>query len=926
LICVLGTPEGGLALIEEILGQLGVDCPDAGGIRAVDESLLEYFGGSWQTPPTFPDGWTDDPGLEGLRRRARSELAAAPRVAWARVDALAALTLPFWSNLLAEQDCILYFRDPGAVARSLVGHAGLPFEQGVDLWVTYLTAALAGSKERSCLVLCHEDLLAGWEPEARRLAGFLGRADCLESDVVRTAVEAAVAAARSSAPASGVTREAGDVVAASARALHLALRCARGPVVPSAPPTELLTRLDEREHQLAAATRTEEMLRSRLADQMEELDGVRQRLARLEANWFWWQRNSAAWRLLTLYRHGIEIALPAGTRRRRLYHVAVDGVRILKAEGARAFLRRTSEALASSRPPGDPDDVYTGDPNALPACSPQQYRLWMRLNQPSPVDLERMRAHVAELGYRPLMSLCLPVYDPDEQHLTEVLASIRQQVYDNWELIVVDDGSTRSYVQRILAGAVEADTRIRVAFKERNEGIPRTLNQAFAQAQGEFLVVVDHDDIVEPHALYEVTRFLNTRDPDCDLIYSDEALIDSDGRLFHIAFRPDFSPEFLLSHPYIVHLVAVRRSALTEVGGCDETFPNVSWDYDLWLRVTARTKKIGHIPKVLYRWRRYRRSASHREQKLVMHQSKLALAGAMRSMGLQGTVEDGLHFNFFRVRPELRGERVSVIIPTRSPALVERCIRSLEANVKYPRYEIVVVANNLPDLEARRYFETLSQRHRVLFYEQSFNFSAINNYAARLTEGEHLLFLNDDTEMVAGDSLEAMLELSQREELGAVGAKLLYPNRTIQHAGVLVGFFGSCDHFQKFHPGDDMGYLGSLVGIRNFSAVTAACMMVRRRIFEEVGGFDEALRVVFNDVDLCLRIRSAGYRVVYTPYAVFVHHEHVSRRGSSASLLPVEDDLFFKERWRKLLLQGDPYYNPNLSQWHYDCRPRFDTW
>jgi GT2 family glycosyltransferase len=308
----------------------------------------------------------------------------------------------------------------------------------------------------------------------------------------------------------------------------------------------------------------------------------------------------------------------------------------------------------------------------------------------------------------------------------------------------------------------------------------------------------------------------------------------------------------------------------------------------------------------------------------VVNQSKLALARAMKLRGIEARVEEGYRFNYFRVRPALRGEKVSIIIPTRSPREVGRCLASLAAKAKYPHYEVVVVANNLETAEDRRYFEELATRHRVLWYPESFNFSAINNWAARQTDGAHLLFLNDDTEVIEPESLEAMLEWSQQDEIGAVGAKLLYPNDLVQHAGVIVGFFGSCDHFHKFHAASDEGYLGSLKAIRNFSAVTAACMMVRRAVFDQVGGFDERLRVVFNDVDLCLRIGEAGYRIVYTPYALLYHHEHASRRRTSTSLLPVEDDLRFKDRWRERLLEGDPYYNPNLSRWAHDCRPRFD--
>jgi GT2 family glycosyltransferase len=897
-ICVLGPPEGGIDAVTARLSQAGVRVAAPGPRAAIDEALLARLGGDGQAPPALPPGWADDPGLGDLRERARAVLDAEPDArAWG--SPLAALTLPFWQGLVPGLACVLVLPDPRESARRLEARRGVPAARGDGLWLTYTAAALRHTPPDARLLVFPDepgsDGPAGIEALARFVAGLEGPP---AAPGLPAAPAPAVAAAESPADA-----------ASPARTLYLALRLAGAGAA-------------EREEELAEANRTVGSLRAQLKEATEELNHLRERVVNVEAYWFWSQRNSAAWRLLTRYRYAVDRLMPMGTRRRRLYHLALDGPRLLASEGPRTLLRRTADAI---RKPGSPDEgEFLGDPRALPPLSPDQYRAWMRLNRPAPAELERMRAKGRELPYAPLISICMPVFNPAERHLAEVLASIRAQVYENWELIAVDDGSSQPHVRRLLTEAAEADRRIQAVFKEKNEGIPRTLNQAFAKARGDFVVVVDHDDLVEPNALFEVARFLNTRGPDWDLIYSDEALIDGDGALFWIAFRPDFSPEFLLSHPYIVHLVAVRRAVLAEVGGCDESFPNVSWDYDLWLRVTARTRRVGHIAKVLYQWRRYRASASTRDRKLVVNQSKLALARAMKLRGIEGTIDDGYRFNYFRVRPTLRGEKVSIVIPTRSPAEVGRCLESLAARVKYPRYEVVVVVNNLETAEDRRYFEELGRRHRVLWYGEAFNFSAINNWAARQTDGEHLLFLNDDTEVIEPESLESMLEWSQQPEIGAVGAKLLYPNDTVQHAGVVVGFFGSCDHFHKFYPASDEGYLGSLNAIRNFSAVTAACMMVRRRVFDQVGGFDEKLRVVFNDVDLCLRIGEAGYRIVYTPYALFYHHEHASRRKTSTSLLPVEDDLRFKDRWRVRLLEGDPYYNENLNRWAYDCRPRFD--
>ena len=640
-------------------------------------------------------------------------------------------------------------------------------------------------------------------------------------------------------------------------------------------------------------------------------------------------RQSFGYHVMRIYAKRIDRLFPEGTKRGEIRKIAVASFGIVVRKGIRSFLTQVWEKLKKRefriiepKNASSPRQMPVPDPNDLPAYSPAQCRLWMSLNQPSPESLEQMRLEARRFAYRPRISVCMPVHNVEGRYLSKALASVRNQVYENWELIAIDDGSDQRHVRSLLMSSARQDERIKVRLRDKNEGIPKTLNQAFAEAKGDVVVIMDHDDTLEPNALYEIVRHLNEKD--WDLIYSDEALVDKEDQVFYIHFRPDFSPDFLLSHQYFVHLVALRRSLLKEIGGSDETFPNVAWDYDLWLRAAARTTKIGHIPKVLYRWRRYETSASHVEKEKVMKQSKIALEKAMKLMNIQGTVEDGLWFNYFRVRRKLKSGRLSIIIPTRTAHLLDRCIGSIESKTNHKNYEIIIVANNVNNDDSKSRLEELASKHRVLYYDGPFNFSAINNYAASMAKGEHLLFLNDDTEVLAERSIEAMLEHSQREEVGAVGAKLLFPNNTIQHAGVVIGLFDSCEHVLKFTPSTEIGYYGSLIATRNYSAVTAACTMIPRRVFQEVGGFDERLAVVFNDIDLCLRIRSLGYLIVYTPYAVFYHHEHASRRGV-LPLHPVEEDMLFKERWKELIVNGDPYYNPNLSRWHYDCRPRFDT-
>jgi GT2 family glycosyltransferase len=631
--------------------------------------------------------------------------------------------------------------------------------------------------------------------------------------------------------------------------------------------------------------------------------------------------------LLLMYKDWYRSQLPKHSMRKvGLPELAITGIRIIREEGLKSFIQKavekiTEQDLTARSLVRSPSHMRS---HTLRPCSPEQYSLWMSLNQPSHKKLENMRAETERFSYRPLVSICMSTYNSSRAYLSKALVSVQSQIYENWELIIIDDGASSPDIRALLTSFSEKDKRIHLILNDINQGAPAAHNQALAKAKGDYVVILDHDDLLEHHALFSLVSYINKDGKGLDLIYSDEALIDEHDRVTYIKFRPDFSPDFLLSHQYFNHMVAIKRSIVEQIGGYDEKFPSISYDYDLYLRVVAVTTKIGHIPEVLYRWRRYETSTSHQRKGMVMEQSKIALSKAMKMMNIEGSVEDGLRFNFFRVRRKLKDESLSIIILSKNVYLLERCLRSIEAKTKYNNYEIIVVANNIDTDVAKEYLEQIaakySNRCRIMHYDKPFNFSEMNNYAASVSKGQHLLFLNDDTEVLEDESIEAMLEHSQREDVGAVGAKLLYPDNTVQHAGVIVGLFNSCEHIHKHSQATDSGYYGSLIAIRNFSAVTAACIMVPRKVFEKVGGFDKELGTVLNDIDLCLRIRKLGYLIVYTPYAVLYHYEHATRKGL-LPLHPHNEDILFKQRWKDLIIKGDPYYNPNLSRRHFDCRP-----
>ncbi|MGZ5072685.1 MAG: glycosyltransferase [Usitatibacter sp.] len=532
-----------------------------------------------------------------------------------------------------------------------------------------------------------------------------------------------------------------------------------------------------------------------------------------------------------------------------------------------------------------------------------------------PRIVERIRA----MGVKPLISVIVPTYDTPAEPLRQMLDSVRAQLYPAWELCIADDGSRQPHVRQMLEAYAAKDDRIRIDLGSANRGVSHASNRAVAMARGEFVVLLDHDDVLEEQALFRVAESILADDP--DMVYSDELLVSADlSTVLRFAYRPAFSPEYLRSHPYIVHLVGFRKSLLREAGGFDEAL-TISQDYDLILRVAEKARSIVHIPEILYQWRTHEGSAGTRKQDEVMETSKEVLRRHLDRCGEKATVAAGARFNLFDVRYPLReGLRVAIVIPTKNHAdLVRQCIESIRATVTDVAYDIVVVDHESDEPGTRQYLASIAPGVRVLRHEGPFNFSAINNRAiAQLGEGySHYLLCNNDIEAIAPGWLERMLELGQSPSVGIVGAQLLYPDRrSIQHAGVLVGAYGAAEHYAKRlrFPEDpvEAGFAELLLINHEVAAVTAACLLIRKDAFDAVGGFDESIAVGFGDVDLCLRVLQRGYRIVYCPFATLIHHESYTRGTSTRDPHP-EDSAIFRLKWAALLEAGDPYHHPALS-------------
>lgn len=541
---------------------------------------------------------------------------------------------------------------------------------------------------------------------------------------------------------------------------------------------------------------------------------------------------------------------------------------------------------------------------------PVSYQKWISRNALGRSELAALHAAAARSPRAPLFSVLVPVHDIAEPWLRSCIESVLRQEWSGWELCAVDDGSRAPHVWPVLQEHARRDDRVRIERTEQSGGIVAATRRALAMARGDFVAFLDHDDELAPEALLAVAAKLGA-EPDLDLVYSDEDKLDEQGRRIDPFFKPSWSPDLLLSMNYVSHLTVARRKLVEEVGGLRPGFDG-SQDYDLLLRLVERTDRIGHVPRVLYHWRRVPGSAAEKPdaKPYALDAARRALEEALErrdSPGRVVSIEPGR----YRARCVIRGEPlVSIIMPTRDKAQVLRtCVESIEASTTWRRWELVVVDNGSSEPDALACLEEIERRHRVVRDARPFNWSALNNGAARVATGECLLFMNNDMQVIDPEWMEAMIEHVQRPEVGAVGARLLYPDGRVQHAGVVLGVGGLAGHAFKYLPGDEPGYLSLGAVVRNVSAVTGACLMTRRDVFDGVGGFDERLPVAYNDIDFCLRVLEAGKLVVYTPFARLYHYESATRGPSH----PKEADEFMWSRWGDVL-RDDPYYSPNLTR------------
>lgn len=547
------------------------------------------------------------------------------------------------------------------------------------------------------------------------------------------------------------------------------------------------------------------------------------------------------------------------------------------------------------------------------------YREFQKKYSVTKEQLEKQRQ--TRFPYEPKFSIAIPLYKTKERYLKELLDTILNQTYPNWELCLADGSGESDNLEAFLKPYMERDDRIKYCILQENRGIAGNTNAALDMSTGDYIILCDHDDLLSLDALYECAHAIN-QNREIDVLYSDEDKVDmTSQRFFEPHFKSDYNIDLLCTMNYICHIFVVRRQVYDKVGGFESRFDGAQ-DHDFVLRCTESAKQVYHIPKVLYHWRCHEAStSSNPESKLYAFENGCkAVKAHYDRINVPATVEQGPFYGMYRTRYQWREEPLlSIIIPNKDHADdLSKCIQSILQKSIYKNYEIIVVENNSTQDETFAYYKQIEQLKNVtvIYYEGEFNYSRINNFGANHAKGDYYLLLNNDTEMIEPDGIKEMMDICMRDDVGIVGARLFFGDNTIQHAGVIIGFGGMAGHAFIGQDREDNGYFSRIISVQDLSAVTAACLLVKKSVFEEVGGLEEEFKVAFNDIDFCLKVRRIGKLVVYNPYATFYHYESKSRgqENSAEKVARFNSEVaLFGRRWESVLKDGDPYYNMNLT-------------
>ena len=572
------------------------------------------------------------------------------------------------------------------------------------------------------------------------------------------------------------------------------------------------------------------------------------------------------------------------------------GIRYLKHYGVRGFYARLLERFEERE---------------------VEYQEWYEKNRPSEEELARQRK---KKWKEPVtISVLVPAYRTPEGFLRQMIESVLNQTYPHLELCIADGSGENISVEKVVKEYQTKDQRVRYQRLEKNEGIAGNTNAAIRMATGDYLALFDHDDLLAPNALFEVASAIEK--DKADVVYTDEDKVTSDLKEhFQPHFKPDFNPDLLCSNNYICHLFVVKRSLALKLGGQDPAYDGAQ-DYDFIFRCTEEAEKIVHIAKILYHWRVHQASTADNptSKMYAFDAGKRAIEAHLQRIGAKAEVSHTKDLGFYRVKYQVQGNtKVSIVIPNKDEKeTLKKCLESIWQKTTYSNYEIILVENNSTTREIRDYYQELDGKNgvRVVYWDKEFNYSAINNFGISYAKGDYILCLNNDITVISPEWMEELLANCQRPEVGIVGARLYYPDNTIQHAGIVLGMGGCAGSLFVGLARSRGGYLHKAALQQDLSAVTAACFMVKKEAFEKVGGFEEKLAVAFNDVDFCLKVRHAGYLVVYDPYAELYHHESKTRgyENTEAKKRRFQEEIeYMRCHWMPDILR-DPYYNENLS-------------
>ena len=572
------------------------------------------------------------------------------------------------------------------------------------------------------------------------------------------------------------------------------------------------------------------------------------------------------------------------------------GIRYLKHYGVRGFYARLLERFEERE---------------------VEYQEWYEKNKPSEEELARQRK---KKWKEPVtISVLVPAYRTPEVFLRQMIESVLNQTYPHLELCIADGSGENISVEKVVKEYQAKDQRVCYQRLEKNEGIAGNTNAAIRMATGDYLALFDHDDLLAPNALFEVASTIEK--DKADVVYTDEDKVTSDLKEhFQPHFKPDFNPDLLCSNNYICHLFVVKRSLALKLGGQDPAYDGAQ-DYDFIFRCTEEAEKIVHIAKILYHWRVHQASTADNptSKMYAFDAGKRAIEAHLQRIGAKAEVSHTKDLGFYRVKYQVQGNpKVSIVIPNKDEKeTLKKCLESIWQKTTYSNYEIILVENNSTTREIRDYYQELDGKNgvRVVYWDKEFNYSAINNFGISYAKGEYILCLNNDITVISPEWMEELLANCQRPEVGIVGARLYYPDNTIQHAGIVLGMGGCAGSLFVGLARSRGGYLHKAALQQDLSAVTAACFMVKKEAFEKVGGFEEKLAVAFNDVDFCLKVRHAGYLVVYDPYAELYHHESKTRgyENTEAKKRRFQEEIeYMRCHWMPDILR-DPYYNENLS-------------